>query len=83
MLQTPVQQSPFCVHMSPPWPHHEEGWHAPPAQRPEQQSVPVPQALPSVWQPPVPSDAHVPFVHVWLQHSPFELHGLLSAVHVG
>jgi hypothetical protein len=83
MLQTPAQQSPFFMHMSPLWPHHEDGWHVPLAQRPEQQSALALQVLPKVWQPPLPSGAHVPFVHVWLQHSAFELHGWLSAVHIG
>jgi hypothetical protein len=82
MLHSPVQQSVFCAQMSPPCPHHDDGWHVPTAQRPEQQSPAVVQALPSVPQPD-PSDVQTLFVHVWLQQSPFEVHAWLSALHDG
>jgi hypothetical protein len=75
MVQTPLQQSPPFVQMSPVCWHHEEGWQVPPAQRPEQQSPAVAQVLPSDLQLPEPgSTAQAPFVHVSVQHWLFDVH---------
>jgi hypothetical protein len=74
MLQRPVQQSPFWEHASPAWPHHDEGWHVPPAQRCEQHSAPLWHALPSVEHAAV-SAAHLPPLQLWLQHCALAVHG--------
>jgi hypothetical protein len=66
-LHTPVQQSPFWEQTSPAWPHHDDGWQVPPAQRLEQQSPGPWHALPSVAQVAL-SGIHVPPAQVWLQH---------------
>jgi hypothetical protein len=66
IVQVPVQQSLFCAQMSPPWPHHDDGWHVLPAHRLEQQSALFMHALPRVLQL-EGSGTHVP-LHVWLQH---------------
>jgi hypothetical protein len=73
-LHTPVQQSPFWEQASPAWPHHDDGWHAPPAQRFEQHAASLWQALPSVEQL-AGSGVHLPPPHVRLQHCPFAVHG--------
>jgi hypothetical protein len=73
MLQRPVQQSVLCVQISPAWPHHDDGWHVPPAHRDEQQSLSCMHALPSVKHV-VDSAVHVP-LQVMLQHCEPPVHG--------
>jgi hypothetical protein len=76
-LQMPPQQSAPEWHASPCCPQKDDGWQVPPAQSPEQQSAPEVHALPSVLQP-VLSGAHLPAVHVPLQHWLLAAHALLS-----
>jgi hypothetical protein len=68
MVQMPPQQSEPVWQTSPVWPQNEETAQTPPWQSAEQQSELLPHALPSVRQPPGSSDAHLPVVHVPLQH---------------
>jgi hypothetical protein len=68
-LQVPVQQSVADAHESPAWPQNDDGWQAPPMQRPEQQSALVEQALPRVPQAAF-NVAQLPASHCWLQQSP-------------
>jgi hypothetical protein len=69
-------------HASPSCAQKDEGWQVPPLQSPEQHSPPPVQALPSVLQPEL-RVAHVPAVHVPLQHWLLPVHAPLSGVHAG
>jgi hypothetical protein len=83
MVHEPVQQSPLLAHASPGCTQNEDGWQVPPEQRPEQHCELDVHALPIV-EHVVLSGVHVPFEpHVWLQHWPLAVHGLLSDWHVG
>jgi hypothetical protein len=77
-----VQQSALVAHESPGCPQNDEGWQAPFAQRPEQQSGLPPHWLPSVLHVPL-SEVHVPPLHVWLQQSPLPVQGFPSEVQEG
>jgi hypothetical protein len=81
MLHVPVQQSALAAQISPPWPHQDEGWHVPDAQRPEQHCAPVLHAFPSVSQDEM--DAQVPLLQVWVQHCPLDVHVCPVLVHAG
>jgi hypothetical protein len=81
-LQMPAQQSAPAAQMSPPCPHHDEGWHVPEAHRPEQHAAPLVHELPSV----VHVDeieAHVPPVQVCEQHCPSVLQASPTVAHAG
>lgn len=66
--QSPVQHCSFSKQMSPVCEQYETPEHAPLSQRPEQQSALTEQPLPSVWQPPGLTGAHLPLVQIPLQH---------------
>jgi hypothetical protein len=84
-VQVPVQQSALLAHESPACTQKDDGWQAPLTQSPEQQSVLPPHGLPSVLHPPPPppSVAHMPLVHVWLQHCPLAAQEVPSGEHAG
>jgi hypothetical protein len=81
-VQLPVQQSVPEWHASPDWPQNEEGSQVPPLQSPEQQSPFAAHMLPSVLQVAL-SAAHLPPVHVPLQHSLLLVHAVLSEAQAG
>jgi hypothetical protein len=81
-VQVPVQQSAPVEHASPPCPQNDEAWQVPLEQRPEQQSDPDAQPLPSVLHA-VSRGAHVPPAQLWLQHSPFDPQAARSDVQAG
>jgi hypothetical protein len=81
-LQVPVQQSAPVAHASPGCAQNDDAWHVPLEHRPEQH-VPLDEhALPIVLHVAL-RVAHLPPVHVWLQHSPFVAHAVPSEWHCG
>ena len=66
IVHCPPQHCPFDTQASPFWMQNEEALQTPPAQSPEQQSVPVAHAFPSVLHC-VLSGAHVPLLQAPLQ----------------
>jgi hypothetical protein len=83
IVQVPLQQLPLFRQTSPVWPHHEDGWHAPSAQLPEQQSPFCEQLLPSGRHVLPASCPQVPLVHVKLQQLEPLLHAPPLLVHGG
>jgi hypothetical protein len=81
MVQTPEQQSVPTLHTSPVCWQNDEGWHVPFVQSPEQHGV-VPHGLPCVLHV-VLNVAHLPLVHVPLQHCASVVHAVPSALHAG
>ena len=66
-VHVPLQQSVLVWHASPDWPQNDDGSQMPALHNPEQQSAFAVHMLPSVLQVWL-SAAHVPPVHVPLQH---------------
>ncbi len=81
-VQVPVQQSPLVAQASPGCTQNDEAWQVPPAQSPEQHDALDVQALPRVEHVGL-SVAHLPPVHVWLQHCPSAVHAVPSEWHAG
>jgi len=83
IVHNPPQHSASCAHASPFWVQNDEGPQVPPElHSPEQHaSPPCMHGLPSVRQV-VLSGTHLPVLHLPLQHWPFCVHVLLSAVHL-
>ncbi len=83
IVQVPVQHCALAEQASPGCVQNEEPWQVPlRAQLPEQHWAALMHRLPTVLHI-VLSATHLPAVHVWLQHSPFDVQAAPSDVQAG